>query len=394
MGVSVSSNSILAGLGLDTFSESELVIRDLKKALMEAPDKFRILRGLTGSSVKAASQTIKILKGVREKFEEKAREAEVIRFYDLPGRATYIPLSRREDVVISFEKLEEFMALAPCMVPTDTISIAVAQLFGHIWKTHKKKDLGDKVMTTTGPNGKTYVRKIYRKKIFCNQEAGFLAQLLDQPHVIKLVGINPVRGLDYAPSPDSNQRELVLEFAEGGALIDREDLTGDKVKHYFREVALVLADLHKRGIIHRDIKPDNVVITEGDHIKLIDFGLSRHKKNLLNSPISGTVRYAPPEKWGLAGIRLNPERLDAEDVWSFAVSLHMVHFCPSIYEDDTELAARMKIDSAGGNGIVLSGDERCLPREAINLVQRCLKFVPADRPTMEDVLKDPYFSFV
>jgi serine/threonine protein kinase len=49
----------------------------------------------------------------------------------------------------------------------------------------------------------------------------------------------------------------------------------DRAKIYIAEIVLALKDLHSRNIIYRDLKPDNVVIDNDGHIKLIDFGMAK-----------------------------------------------------------------------------------------------------------------------
>ena len=61
-----------------------------------------------------------------------------------------------------------------------------------------------------------------------------------------------------------------------GKVLSREKrLNEDRARIYLAEVLLALEDLHKRDIIFRDLKPDNVVLDENGHALLTDFGLSK-----------------------------------------------------------------------------------------------------------------------
>ena len=77
---------------------------------------------------------------------------------------------------------------------------------------------------------------------------------------------------------------LVREHPRGQSLIDKliqepeERLTEDKARHYMRQLFQVIESVHRRGIVHRDIELQNVIITEDDRIKLIDFGVAKATK--------------------------------------------------------------------------------------------------------------------
>jgi len=72
---------------------------------------------------------------------------------------------------------------------------------------------------------------------------------------------------------------LVMEFLPGGdfmnLLIEKDKLTEEEAKFYIAELILAVESIHKLDCIHRDIKPDNILIDKNGHIKLSDFGLAK-----------------------------------------------------------------------------------------------------------------------
>jgi serine/threonine kinase 38 len=73
---------------------------------------------------------------------------------------------------------------------------------------------------------------------------------------------------------------IVMEFLSGGdlmTLLMRKDiLSEDESRFYIAEVITALESVHKLNYIHRDLKPDNVLLDKDGHIKLTDFGLCKH----------------------------------------------------------------------------------------------------------------------
>ena len=92
--------------------------------------------------------------------------------------------------------------------------------------------------------------------------------------------------LDYCPGGDlSKQLQIQTRFSE------------DKSKFYICEITLALGELHKKDIIFRDLKPDNIVIDKEGHAMLTDFGLSRegvNEKHIAKS-FCGSIAYLAPE---------------------------------------------------------------------------------------------------
>jgi PAS domain S-box-containing protein len=93
-----------------------------------------------------------------------------------------------------------------------------------------------------------------------------------------------------------------MEFMPGGSL---EDMLSEKKKldpelavTYTQQVAIGLDEAYKRGIVHQDIKPSNLMIAENERLKIVDFGLARTSRELEEGPqvIAGTPLYIAPEQ--------------------------------------------------------------------------------------------------
>jgi serine/threonine protein kinase len=73
---------------------------------------------------------------------------------------------------------------------------------------------------------------------------------------------------------------LILDYCPGGdidtLLNHKEVLNETEARFYISELLLAIEELHRNGIMYRDLKPDNIVIDENGHVKLTDFGLSKY----------------------------------------------------------------------------------------------------------------------
>ncbi len=125
------------------------------------------------------------------------------------------------------------------------------------------------------------------------REANSIARL-SHPHILQLL----------QPARDEQGDYLVLEWAAGGSLRERLNRDGAlpaaDVIDVARKIGGALAYAHKKGVIHRDVKPHNILLTETGEPKLADFGLARATGDLTLSTSragAGSPLYMPPEQF-------------------------------------------------------------------------------------------------
>lgn len=100
-----------------------------------------------------------------------------------------------------------------------------------------------------------------------------------------------------------------MDYLPGGDLMTllmaRDILTEEESRFYIAEMVLAIESVHKMNCIHRDIKPDNVLIDKEGHIKLSDFGLCKilgkslyeiSKENTLNNYFNGKIQTLTPSE--------------------------------------------------------------------------------------------------
>ncbi|KAF9009042.1 AGC/NDR protein kinase [Cyathus striatus] len=130
--------------------------------------------------------------------------------------------------------------------------------------------------------GKIYAMKLLKKDEMLKKDQ--LAHVRAERDVLAESNSSWVVQLYYS-FQDPNYLYLVMEFLPGGdlmtMLIKYDTFSEDVTRFYIAECVLAIDTVHKLGFIHRDIKPDNILIDKEGHIKLSDFGLSTgfHKQH-------------------------------------------------------------------------------------------------------------------
>lgn len=180
--------------------------------------------------------------------------------------------------------------------------------FGDVWKAEKR----------TALDINHFALKFFRPKDDrldfdkIGKELSVWKQLKGLPHIISVIELD--RFDDYV--------YVVSDFADGGSLENWLKDNGDKASSQAEAVKITLEilrgleNLHDKGFVHRDLKPDNILIMNGRHC-LADFGVSREiKTHSKATGTAGTMEYMPPEAF-----EKNPPITPQTDIWAVGVIL-------------------------------------------------------------------------
>ena len=229
------------------------------------------------------------------------------------------------------------------------------------WDGRLKRPVAVKAIEQRGETGRRVLREAQA------------AARLNHPGIVTL----------YEMGEEDGNALLVTELVEG-ATLERLDAEGELSD---REIGEIGADLcealdhaHSRGVVHRDIKPQNVQITEGEpRAKLMDFGVARLADEAPLTAIGdvvGTLAYMSPEQ--AEGRPAGPEA----DVYSLALMLYECWSGENPNRRSTPAATARAIGSRPKRLRRLRPD---LPRELADTVDACLEPRPQRRPILEEL---------
>jgi hypothetical protein len=161
-----------------------------------------------------------------------------------------------------------------------------------------------------------------------------LAATLNHPHVVAVFDL----------ATDGAEHWLVMEYVEGrdlAALVRQEGpLPPDRVASIGAQAAEALAAANGAGIVHRDVKPSNILVTNDGQVKLTDFGIARGDSDASLTQtglLTGSPAYLAPEVAGGGSATV------ASDVWSMGATLYFALAGRAPYEAENALGTLYKI---------------------------------------------------
>lgn len=182
--------------------------------------------------------------------------------------------------------------------------------FGIVWRAVRETDGIAGAIKIAGVSDLETIERI-------EEEAAAL-RALDHPNIVRL--------LETGALPDGGLF-LAMEFVNGSSLAHRippRGMDADRALAIFHQIAAAVDHAHARGILHRDLKPQNILISEDGIAKVADFGLARpthertHRLSVtVTGVVAGTAEYLPPEAY-YAGYRPGT----GTDIYALGVVLH------------------------------------------------------------------------
>ena len=160
--------------------------------------------------------------------------------------------------------------------------------------------------------------------LFLIREEIAIMKKLDHPNLVQLIEV-----LD---DPEEDSLYMLLEVCKKGVImnvgLDETATPYDEecCRCWFRDLILGIEYLHAQGVIHRDIKPDNLLLSEDDVLKVVDFGVSemfQKQDDMRTAKSAGSPAFLPPE---LCVAKHGDVSGTAVDIWSMGVTLYTLTY--------------------------------------------------------------------
>ncbi len=182
---------------------------------------------------------------------------------------------------------------------------------------------------------------------------------------------------------------IVMEYVDGITLKDYMDyrgqpLTVKETLHFVTQVLAALQHAHEKGIVHRDIKPQNIMLLDDGSIKVTDFGIariSRTNTNTMTDKAIGSVHYISPEQ-------ANGEKTDVPaDIYSVGVMMYEMLSGKLPFESDSPVSVAIK--QIADTATPLRELNPAVPEALAAITERAMAKEPRERyPSAQAMLAD------
>ena len=182
-----------------------------------------------------------------------------------------------------------------------------------------------------------------------------------------------------------NRPAIVMEYLDGSDLKERmkrgQRFTDEELRKWWNQLVAALDYTHKKGIIHRDIKPGNIFVDREGNIKLLDFGIAKVRESISATQTGqklGTLMYMSPEQ--VKDSKHIDYRTD-----SYSLAVTFVHLITGKKPYDSDTTSDFEIQMSI---VTKSLDLNVLPKAWQTLLTPYLEKEPSQRPELK-IIEDP-----
>ncbi|CAO3642317.1 unnamed protein product [Cunninghamella echinulata] len=197
---------------------------------------------------------------------------------------------------------------------------------------------------------------------------------LDHPNIVKIYEIISTESAIHIISEHCPNGELFDLLADTGRFSEY------RAQRWFHQLVNAMKECHRQGIIHRDLKLENILLDINDNCKICDFGFARYADNKqLLETFCGSLAYSAPE------VIMRQKYTGPEtDIWSLGVILYTLIAGELPFDDDSEIMMQRKIVNVDYE----------LPTyfspQVQDLISNILKHDPNERLTIDQILNHPW----
>ncbi len=199
------------------------------------------------------------------------------------------------------------------------------------------------------------------------QAEGQAVAMLGHPNIVAVYDVSTVNDADY----------IVMELIEGISLKQYMEKKGvlnwKETLHFAIQISKALEHAHSRGIVHRDIKPHNIMVLKNGSVKVADFGIARlmSQGNTLTKEALGSVHYISPEQ--AKGGRVD----DRSDIYSLGTVMYEMMTGRPPYNGESPVA--VAIQHINGGAAMPSTFNPNIPGGMEQIIMKAMAHDPADR---------------
>ena len=222
------------------------------------------------------------------------------------------------------------------------------------------------------------IKKINKTKL----SSGLINRFTKEIDILKSINHNNIISIKDSIINDKHIF-IITEYCNGGSLKDKINTieSENDVRTIIRQIVDGIVYLDNIGILHRDIKPDNILLTDESIVKIIDFGFSSNDKNIdMYSTICGTPMYMSPE------LLQNKQYTKKSDIWSLGIIAYELFHHKHPFGTPKNIIELL--DNINKNEILYKSN---ISSHLLDFIDSILKINPAERASLTTINNHPWF---